>query len=467
MKTNRRNNLKRKIPKQRVRVNWNEEELRNWLDTKKPDTRYVYRKAFETYVEFTGLTAEQLIDEAEIDFHPDTPQRNRGKVKRRLLAYRSWLANHYKPKNNRAGDGGLAPKTVNTYLGALRGFYDNNNFPIKFKRNEIPTAQPRTERMMLKPEQVKTLLRHARTQRNKAIIMCLYQSGMDISTLLSLNYAHVEEGRRNRRKRILVKVVRPKVNHKYRTFFGQDATVSLNQYLDERRNLTRMSPLFLCEQLLVNDEPKRRATEREVQNMFKRLAIRAGFVTEEQLENEFAINPCGSHALRASFSKIAVATGINQNLIDYLMGHKTQYSGVYSTRRVSDRDLERSYSDLEPRLQTSPLVTSAVDRLREQAKLWDIDLDDLIERKGRELYETGTGFGGGSIADWEALETPEGMAELLRDEIKRIVRGNGSPRREKEQRVIDESELEGYLLEDWKYVSSLNSNSGKCVIERG
>ena len=64
----------------------------------------------------------------------------------------------------------------------------------------------------------------------------------------------------------------------------------------------------------------------------------------------------------------ATTVGLNKNLIDYLQGHETEYSEVYSN--LPDEDLEKAYADLEPSLAVNRVVTSAMDRLREQARFW-------------------------------------------------------------------------------------------------
>lgn len=449
-------------------VNWREEELTNWIGSDqrplKRASRKTYKMAYIAYSFFTRITAKQLIDEAEAE--AKASQRQRGTVKRRLLHFREWLLNDYvSGRGGRAKVHGITETTANAYLGAIRGFYRDNGFPVQFARTDIKKVRPTTQRKMLRVEDVNKLLNKVYTQRDKAIIICMYQSGMDISTLLSLRYAHIKEGleeieeaRRLRIRhsgRIMLRVTRPKTRWRYRTFLGKDAVVYLKNYLLERKGKLRLdSPIFMTWK---TKRPKP-VRANEIMAMFRRLAVRAGFVTKEELETFYTINPVGSHALRASFSKIATSCGINKDLIDYMMGHETSFSGAYSN--LEDEDLEKNYDDLEPHLTVSTSIVSAEDRLRDQAKLWGINLDDIIQREARKLYESGAGASGGEFPNFE---DPEVMASVLRDEIKRLLSNNGSPR---EQRIVNEEDLPSLLSEGWRYVNSLNNGSGKCIIQR-
>ncbi len=81
----------------RPAIDWCEDELVHWIGTDerplKRRSRYVYKKAFITYVEFSRMMAKQLIDEAEAE--SSLPRRQQGRVKRKLLQYREWLLTDY------------------------------------------------------------------------------------------------------------------------------------------------------------------------------------------------------------------------------------------------------------------------------------------------------------------------------------------------------------------------------------
>jgi thymidylate synthase len=93
-------------------VDWTEPELVKWLgNTTRKGTRSVYRNAFGMYVQFTGMTAEQLIDEAIEDFKKDVRQR-RAIVKTRLLNFYHWLKEEYPRKSRGKGKHKILGKGV-------------------------------------------------------------------------------------------------------------------------------------------------------------------------------------------------------------------------------------------------------------------------------------------------------------------------------------------------------------------
>jgi len=422
-------------------INWNEKELVRWIGTDerplKRGSRELYSLAFRHYTKFTRKSAKQLIDEAEWEF-TNASQRERGVVKNRLLNFREWLIGN-----------GIKPNSANTYVQAIRSFYTNNNFKIQFQRREIPRVFPETQRKMLMVEDVKKYLDSATNQRDKSIIICIYQSGMDLDTLLNLKYVDLQRARDfNGRK--MLNVIRRKVGGRYRTFLGKDAVTFLENYLVGQK-LKLNTPLFRG----YGGKPLKKCT---VHAMFRKLAIKSGVLTREELEH-YPINQAGAHSLRASFSKIGTAVGINKNVIDYFMGHMTPYSGAYTD--LPDIDLYNIYRKLEPHLSVSQAIVSAMDKLREQGRLWGIDLDKAIERRAREMAESGMGSGGGFMPD---VESDDFAREVLKKEIQRLL--GSPPRGATQQKVVDESDLEEYLANGWRYVNSLNNGSGKYVISK-
>jgi hypothetical protein len=90
--------------------------VNEFLNAQKPTTRYTYRVFLRNYLEFTGKTGQQLIDEkkADTDF----------KVEKSLYSFRESLV---KGKSESQGTTGM---------GAIRGFYSYYRLPLKFNRSD-------------------------------------------------------------------------------------------------------------------------------------------------------------------------------------------------------------------------------------------------------------------------------------------------------------------------------------------
>jgi site-specific recombinase XerD len=105
--------------------------------------------------------------------------------------------------------------------------------------------------MKVGPEQVKLLVDHARAPRDRAIILALFQGGMDVSTLCSLKYGDAAEGISKNELPLRLELYRPKTGTEYYTFLGEDAIGALKAYIADARargiQFKNDSPLFMKE----------------------------------------------------------------------------------------------------------------------------------------------------------------------------------------------------------------------------
>jgi len=308
-------------------VTWNEEPLKKWLSlTTRKGTKATYKSAYRAYHQHTGMTSTQLIDEAIEDQKRDVRER-KDIVKRRLLGFHSWLLNEYAVHSRGKGPHevvrkGLREKTAYSFVGAIRSFYATYDIAIKFKgREKIRRPRVYNKRLDLTTLDIKKLVNHAGSPRDRAIILTEFQGGLDASTLCSLTYGDVARGLENGEYPLKLALFRPKTGIEYYTFLGRDAIESLKAYLNDLKRkgieMTHKTPLFL------KSSNKARAregiTENLVQNMLREVAIKSGLVDENL--NDADQNPCGPHALRESFSSIMLNKGVPDTIVDFWLGH--------------------------------------------------------------------------------------------------------------------------------------------------
>ncbi len=128
----------------------------------------------------------------------------------------------------------------------------------------IPKAAKKIEVIPTK-EQVYAIANYACSLRDRAVILCMYQSGLGISSLRNLNYGHVQEQITNNRIPIRVHVTSDIAGRflplAYYAFFGAEACEALSAYLNDRKRrikkmreqgkkvkeLAPSSPLFASE----------------------------------------------------------------------------------------------------------------------------------------------------------------------------------------------------------------------------
>lgn len=180
-------------------------------------------------------------------------------------------------------------------------------------KSSVATKQ--TERSIKhkwKLEEIKQLLGSAECLRDKAIILCLFQSGLAVGDLVSLRYGDVRRQLEDGTLPLLLHIYRQKTGVEFKTFMGRDAVHYLKMYLKTRDPLRDEEPLFTK----LGSEEK--VTEGAVQDRFRKYAEKAELIDESELEGW---NPVRSHSLRAAFESRLMGK-MDRVLLDFFMGHE-------------------------------------------------------------------------------------------------------------------------------------------------
>lgn len=144
----------------------------------------------------------------------------------------------------------------------LMSFFKAN--AISFEIESIPRV-PKKETTILIKEQVYAMADRASSLRNRAIILCIFQSGLGMKALQNLTYEDIKKQFEENRVPIRVRIT-SRINKKARqkpfyTFFGTEACDALRAYINERKRkiqkmrekgakvgeLKEKSPLFASE----------------------------------------------------------------------------------------------------------------------------------------------------------------------------------------------------------------------------
>jgi site-specific recombinase XerD len=144
----------------------------------------------------------------------------------------------------------------------LTSFFRANG--VSLRLDTIPKVAKKVE-VIPTQEQVYLMADYTCSLRDRAIILCMYQSGLGITPLRNLNYRHVREQiEKNKvpiRVHVTAKIAEKTLPVTYHAFFGAEACEALNAYLNERKRrikrmrdqgkkmkgLTAGSPLFMSE----------------------------------------------------------------------------------------------------------------------------------------------------------------------------------------------------------------------------
>jgi len=358
-------------------------EVKRWLVGKGRTTKSEYLGALRIYTDYRGLDPTELIDEIEEDRKKS--RRERGEVEYKLKKFHEWLLNE-REKEKKGGHGttgekGVSTKRAATIMGSIRSFYKANGFPITIKLPR-PTTLVKNHKLQIRAEDVKKLVDHSPTIRDKAIILMLFQSGMDVSTLCSLDYGDVARGLEKNECPLPIHVVRKKRQVEYTTFLGRDGIDALKAYLNKRRGrqgeIKHSDPLFVKER---NYNGSERITKELIEKMLREVAVLSGVVSKEEMERA-DMNPCRPHALRGAFSTIMKLQGVNNEIVEYWMGHVIPYEAAYMIPQ--EDELKKIYAEHEEALS----VNRSVEQIKKLEQKFDGKMetyDELINRQAAEI----------------------------------------------------------------------------------
>jgi len=367
-------------------VNWKEQPLQRWIGTiTKKTTAYTYKSGYRFYQQYTGLTSNQLIDEALEDAKRD-PREKTGIVKQRLIGFYNWLIKEA-PKRRAVGRGvteqvdkGVSSKMAHCYVNAVRSFYSTFDVYVKLKgRSSLPRPRVQNKRMLLSNLEVKRLVDYARSLRDRAVILTLFQSGMDVSTLCSLKYGDVAEGLAKNEHPLKLDLYRQKSGTEFYTFLGKDATEAVRAYVNDVRargiTLNPKTPLFLKE----SNKAKTREgiAPAHVQSMLKHVAVKAGFVDKQNNGKDF--NPLSPHALRESFGSIMTGQGVPDTVVDFWLGHEIgELAEAYKAAKFED--VKKMYVERERFISIMPKtdIEEIKSKVREEISQQTRQLQTLV-----------------------------------------------------------------------------------------
>ena len=417
---------------QRQDVDWNESPLQRWLGSITRDgTAKLYKTAFRRFSEHTGMTATQLIDEAIEDMKKD-PREKKDIVTSRLIGFYKYLKKDY--ERHRRGNGehgitgtGLSDSLALTYVNAVRSFYATFDVVVKMKgRKSLPAARIENRRMKVSAEPVNILVEHTRNPRDSAIILTMFQSGMDVSTLCSIKASRglmeaIEKGEAP----IKLDLQRPKTGVNYYTFIGKDAVKSIKIYLQDLKSrgikLGYNDPLFVKEKR--SGEGVEELETNLIQNMLKDVAVKSGFVDEKL--NGKAINPLSPHALRESFGSIMINSGVPDTIVDFWLGHRIgEMSEAYKS--VQYESLRKMYMERENLLSiTKP--TTDLEKIRKEVEK---TVKEDIEGESKKLQTLVNGLAIENIELKDSMKSLKEQVEALTEQFSDLSKGMGLNREE-------------------------------------
>ena len=342
---------------------------------------------------------------------------------------------------------------VNIYKG-LKRWITLNKVDIDWREIILPSVEVKVEDRAPTKEELKKLLNIA-SLRTKALILVASSSGMRRNALVTLKVEDVKfdypdvarvivkrhyiingkkfrSGRKISKKRSL-----------YVTFITPEAKAMLEQYLEQRRllgeTISKDSPLFTS---IRHKELGNFLSKEYVDTHWGRLLRKAGL--DMKSEGHFVLH---FHTLKKYAETQFINAGVKPSYREFWLGHKGAYleSSYFRGEEVKHLEEYRKAIDflsvIEAPIRLTPQKVK--ETLREILAKEGVDISFAIEKASKKLGIT--------------------KVTLL---DKMLMQAKGKVKKKKAndcQSVINESELEGYLAQGYRFVTTLPS--GKIVVE--
>jgi len=355
--------------------------VEEYLDLKSTSTTAIYKTAFHRFNEWYKGNLEDFLN--KIYKEMEKPPLKQKRIAELTLT--KWIK--YLTENN------FANKTIHLYISAVQNFLKSYRIIVSKKWiGNLPKNIPKkeNEKHEWTLEQIKEFFNLAINYRDKALILCLFQSGQGIYEIVHLNYGNIRDELEDDIIPMHLKLVRQKTEVEFRIIFGRDAIKYLKLYLETRRNLTDESPLFT---LWGRDK---RITKSAIEKKFRELAENVSFIKKRRLEKGY--NPVRPQSLRAAFDSLLTGK-IDRRLIDFFMGRAIgEEKRTYLN--IPTDELRELYKDCEKYLAVEKTSRDELSEVTEDGKLTEehkqkirrlekvmIDLTDENEQLKEEIKD--------------------------------------------------------------------------------
>lgn len=241
----------------------------------------------------------------------------------------------------------LSPNSFDAPIAALQLFLELNDMMLNFKkiRKLVPARVKKSGERGYTTKEIQKMLEYSPDKRTKAVIHFIAATGIRIGAFDGLKLKHLVEIPMGC-KAVLVY---DGSTEEYWTFLTPEASESLDNYLNERRNdgenMTPDSPVFRARYSLGVQKALPLSVSSITQIIY-RILNRAG-LRQNMKNNRYEVQL--DHGFRKRFNTILkLNREINPNIVEKLMGHSKGLDGVYlkPTRQESFEEYRKGISDL-------------------------------------------------------------------------------------------------------------------------
>jgi len=311
------------------------QEVETWLKTISLQSSVIYLNALKRFCEWCGKDPHELIQQRDKELKNDDPN-NRTGIRDLLLDFRHHLEHT-----------GLAPKTINTYDGAIRGFFTSvlGKCGIVNIRNYKDRSVSQIKDLVPTLEELKKML-DAVNLEEKIRILFIAQTGMRVSDATNLKIGDIKRELELENIPLAIRFSPQKDREligERIAFLGSDGVEILKQYLNWREKqgetLTDGSPLFVGRTKKRDGRKISPVASAAFNETIRESAKKAGIGNGNGKYGRIR-----THCLRKFFITQMTNHGMEDKIVNFLTCHKlSEVDCVYWNRRVDA--LRRIYAE--------------------------------------------------------------------------------------------------------------------------
>lgn len=334
------------------------------------------------YCKFLDKKPDEIIEE----HHKDKTQENLLEItdigKNQLHAYYKYLTGDKNDLNDKVLEDHISPNSARQYVySKIASYFKRNNIPIIFQKGEIPKEKDEVRETIWrngeeriskdqKKECMKQIRENLKLIRDKAILSCKISSGLDDVELFNLKIDKYEKGYYKDFNVCYIEGYRQKVGIKFQTIFNSEACYFIDLYLKERKQkgekVSKESWLFVSDKIIDGKSRKIKST--------------AFLYNLKAVCEKLELNNITPKSFRRWFKSELRRNGIEREVIERMMGHKTQVSAKYEEMfKDIDEFVSEYIENIEP-------ITSLGNGTNRQTKEQNVRIEK-IENQNKFLIE--------------------------------------------------------------------------------
>jgi len=275
-------------------------------------TPQVYVGAVKQFTGFAGFGSPERLVEAV--------KRNQVDVYEVLDGFVGWMV-----------DQGKAPKTIQTYFGAVKKFLELEGIELnesKLKRIEKPRKFIRASDRAPTHQELRQIFFAAPSLKTRVMVAMLASSGMRIGELLNLKIGDIDFSQQP--TRVYIQPWFTKTKQRRVVFISDETTELLKQYLGERIHRKN-------EYVFPGIEPKKPLSGNVAYRMIMRAIKRAGLLEMDRSETRYVLHP---HSFRKFFFTQMLKM-VGREFAEALLGHQLFLDSSYL--RFTEEELAKAY----------------------------------------------------------------------------------------------------------------------------